>query len=292
MTYMPTVRPKSKRSMILLTLRALFSPATPAVEHIRGFYSQMLGRPVDFDIYLPPNYDLRSGRRYPLLICNDGQDLPDMEFTQILERMYRTREIPHIIAVGIHANHDRIREYGTAELPDYKGRGDKAAQYRDFVMIELLSWLYANYRLSGQIRKTAYAGFSLGGLSAFDIGWHYPQIFGTIGVFSGSFWWRSGPFSSDDPDAGRIAHNIVLNSADIPENQRFWFQTGTCDEQADRNNNGIIDAIDDTCSLIENLKIRGVEDSRIQYVEMINGEHNTYTWARAMPGFLKWAFKD
>ena len=35
---------------------------------------------------------------------------------------------------------------------------------------------------------------------------------------------------------------------------KFWLEAGTKDEAADRNNNGIIDAIDDTLDLITALK--------------------------------------
>ena len=69
---------------------------------------------------------------------------------------------------------------------------------------------------------------------------------------------------------------------------RFWLQVGTKDETADRNNNGIIDAIDDTQDLIKSLKNIGYTDQDITYVEVKNGEHNPATWAKVLPDFLRW----
>lgn len=72
---------------------------------------------------------------------------------------------------------------------------------------------------------------------------------------------------------------------------KFWFQTGTEDEASDRNNNGIIDSIDDTLDLIAELTLKGYRPFKdIHYYEMQGGRHDTATWAKAMPEFLKWAF--
>ena len=72
---------------------------------------------------------------------------------------------------------------------------------------------------------------------------------------------------------------------------KFWFQTGTLDEKADRNKNGIIDSIDDTIDLIRELEAKGYKrPDDIRYMEVVGGRHDTATWAAAMPHFLSWAF--
>jgi enterochelin esterase-like enzyme len=71
---------------------------------------------------------------------------------------------------------------------------------------------------------------------------------------------------------------------------KFWFQNGTQDETDDRNNNGIIDAIDDTMALIDILTEKGYKPHEdIRYTEVEGGEHNTQTWKKVLPDFLKWA---
>jgi len=128
-------------------------------------------------------------------------------------------------------------------------------------------------------------------LAALDIAWNNPALFDKVGAFSGSFWWRSKDLKDgylDDQD--RIMHKIIRQKQHRPD-LKFWFQTGTNDETADRNQNGIIDSMDDTVDLIRTLESKGYNRSEdIQYVEMINGKHNVETWAKAMPKFLRWAF--
>lgn len=272
------------------TFYELLYSSSPHVRRIRHVRSLALDRELDFDVYLPPGYRLAKARYYPLVVFNDGQDLPRMDFSRILERLYSKKQIPHIIAVGVCASDERMREYGTARQPDYKGRGDKAGMYRDFILEELLPYLHRRFRVSGLREETAFAGFSLGGLSAFDVAWAYPQIFGAVGVFSGSFWWRWSPVNPADPDADRILHDIVQKTPQFDENQRFWFQCGTLDEEDDRNGNGVIDSIDDTLDVIRALKTKGFSDENIHYLEIDGGRHEPVTWAEAMPDFLRWAF--
>ncbi len=272
------------------TFHELLRRKAPHVRQIRHFYATNLEREVTFDIYLPPEYHTSRDARYPLLLLNDGQDLPRMDFSRILEKLYYKKRIPSLIAVGIYASGDRMREYGTVRQVDYKGRGDKAVHYRNFILEELLPFLHRRFRLSGLREETAFAGFSLGGLSALDIAWAHPQIFGTAGVFSGSLWWRWSPVDPADPDADRIMHDIIRQSGQVDDNQRFWFQCGTLDETDDRNGNGVIDSIDDTLDLIGALKEIGFRDEAIRYLEVEGGEHEPHTWGRVMPDFLRWTF--
>jgi enterochelin esterase-like enzyme len=83
----------------------------------------------------------------------------------------------------------------------------------------------------------------------------------------------------------------VIRGGRYKKGLRFWFQTGTLDEKADRNKNGVIDSIDDTLDLIVELAKKGYRPFHdIQYLEIEGGEHNLKTWKEAMPDFLKWAF--
>lgn len=270
-------------------IQSIFAADRQRTVSVHQWSSAALGRRVDFDVYLPPDYARANRRRYPLILFNDGQDLPHMRFEQILETLWRSGETPYFIAVGIHAGHERHREYGTAHRADYKGRGDRAAAHRAFVLEELLPYLRGHYRLDGKREQTVFAGFSLGGLSAIDIAWAHPEVFGAAGVFSGSFWWRYAPVDPADPDAARIFHELVTQTPPRAADQRFWFQCGTLDELEDRNNNGVIDAIDDTLDLIAALRARGYGEAQTRYVEIDGGEHNPKTWGEAMPGFLRWA---
>ena len=249
-----------------------------------------LNRPVHLTVVLPPGYQ-PTDAPYPTLYLNDGQDLPALHMQNVLDSLYDQRAIQPFVLVAIHAG-DRIQEYGTAAQADYMKRGSKAGHYADFVLTELLPYVQKHYRVSPDPAQTAFAGFSLGGLSAFDLVFHHPERFSRAGVFSGSFWWRSKSTADGYRDeTDRIMHDLVRKGTYKPT-LKFWFETGTNDETSDRNNNGIIDSIDDTVDLIDELATKGYDRQRdIRYVEVTGGQHNQDTWSRIMPDFLTWAFK-
>ncbi|RYC70820.1 alpha/beta hydrolase [Spirosoma sordidisoli] len=267
-------------------------PVAVTVRHDDSLVSVPLNRTVRLDVILPPGHQAggSSPARWPVLFLNDGQDLPQLNMQAILDSLYKQQAIRPFVLVAIHAG-DRIQEYGTAAQADYMKRGSKAALYTDFVLTELLPYVRKHYPVSADAADNVFAGFSLGGLSAFDIVFHHPDRFSKAGVFSGSFWWRSRAFDgrySDDTD--RIMHALV-RSGSYAKGLTFWFETGTDDETSDRNNNGIIDSIDDTTDLIDELVRKGYDRNRdIRYVEISGGQHNQETWSRIMPDFLTWAF--
>lgn len=211
-----------------------------------------------------------------------------LQLQACLEKLYGAGLLSPVVVAAVHA-HDRMQEYGTQLMPDYQGRGAKAGLYAQFVIRELLPLLRRDFPIREKSPFNGTAGFSLSGLMAFDLAWHYPRHFGLAGVFSGSLWWRSSQSLPHDPDMGRLVHRYVTRGEYRPH-QRFWFQTGTLDEKEDRNHNGIIDAIDDTLDLIAILRKQGFSEQQIRYLEVEKGRHHPRTWAKVMPDFLRWAY--
>lgn len=249
--------------------------------------SAYLHRDVLIDAYLPRN--IKHPETLSLLLINDGQDLPKMPFHEILDNLIAEDEIEPLICIGIHCGPDRKMEYGTAKQADYKGRGAKAGLYTSFVFKELLPFLRTHYHIHS-FREKSFAGFSLGALSAMDIVWSHPLEFTKAGLFSGSFWWRSKSYKDGYDDAtDRIMHQLVREGHYAPW-LKFFFECGALDETKDRNNNGVIDSIDDTLDLIAELKTKGYPDESIRYLELEDGTHDVITWAKAFPDFLKWGW--
>ena len=218
---------------------------------------------------------------------------PSWILRPLLQKLYAAAEIAPVFCVGIECSKDRKNEYGTAKFLDSRGRGTKALLYHRFIFEELLPFIRSKYALYA-FKDKSFCGFSLGGLSALDIVWNHPAEFTKVGVFSGSLWWRT--VSQNDPlfDEGnhRIMHRQIREGEYYPW-LKFFFETGALDETADRNKNGIIDSIDDTRSLIEELVKKGYNpETDIRYLELIDGKHNVDTWGKAFPEFLKWGFPN
>ena len=262
------------------------------VQHIRTeshtLTSELLKRDVTLSIFFPVK--LVPAGEMSLLLINDGQDLEEMNFKSILEELYAAGEISPVFFAGIECGKDRKHEYGTAKFLDSRGRGTKAVLYHRFIFEELLPFIRSTYDIA--FKEKSFCGFSLGGLSALDIVWNHPSEFTKAGVFSGSLWWRA--VSQNDPSFDEVNHRIMHNQIRNGEYYpwlKFFFETGTLDETADRNKNGVIDSIDDTRSLIEELVKKGYNpETDIRYLELKDGKHNVATWARAFPEFLRWGW--
>jgi enterochelin esterase family protein len=255
-------------------------------ETLLNIQSTYLNREVTCTLLLPDEF--AGIEPLNLLLLNDGQEAKNLNLTDTIQELYNTNRIKPVAVVAINCGEERIQEYGTAGSPDFKKRGAKADLYTQFIMEELIPEI--KKQLGMEVFGTvAFAGFSLGGLSALDIAWNNPNVFDMAGVFSGSLWWRSKDLTKGYTDDDRIMHRIVRETESKPE-LKFWLQTGTKDETADRNRNGIIDAIDDTIDLIKELQAKGYTRNDITYLEMVGGEHNFATWAKTMPKFLMKAF--
>lgn len=255
----------------------------------KTIHSVFLNRDITYDLILPK--EIQQGQTFPTIYMNDGQDFEQLKVIEILENHYR-EEKPSFIFVGIHTNDKRLSEYGTSYFPDYKKRGDLATEYMNFMISEMVPHIRKENASSSLSTDNFFCGFSLGGLSAMDIVWENPHIFSKAGVFSGSFWWRDKSYEQGyDDDIDRIMHKKIRNSV-FKSGLKFWLECGTADETADRNNNGVIDSIDDTLDLIKELKTLGYSDREIEYVEIKGGEHNFNTWSKAFPDFLAWVLKN
>ena len=246
--------------------------------------SKHLQREVLLDIVIP---DFEAGTQLKLLVLNDGQDAHSFQLPNVMNEAMATGIIQPTLAVAVHVG-ERKQEYGVSHKPDFAKRGAKAAAYSAFIELELFPWIKAHFPVSHNAADRSIAGFSLGALSAFDIAWHQSEVFGTAGLFSGSFWWRSKSLEENYQPSDRIALQLVKES-NTKKDLNLWFQIGWLDENADRDGDGLIDSIGDTLDLIRELNAKGYQSGKeIEYVEVGNGHHDHKTMARVFPKFLKW----
>ena len=256
-------------------------------ENKDSVYSRHLQKHVDLEILSTPIPDNKSS--YNLLLLNDGQDIENLRVKTIIDSLYKKKLISPLVVVAINA-YNREDEYGISGYVGYKKSGTSAAKYSAFVDDELIPFI----RKRSGVRKfnsITIAGCSLGGLSAFDIAWDHADKIDKVGVFSGSFWYRDKDASdatySDDKD--RLIINKIRSSRKKPH-LKYWFYAGGNEETADRDNDGIIDVVDDTKDLIELIKTKKVCPSAdIFYTELKDGKHDSETWSKVFPQFVIWA---
>ena len=263
--------------------------ATIEIVTIDDFPSQHLGYGRPITVFLPPHYR-QATSPYKVLYLNDGQDVKQLKLRETLARLTTRGQIEPIVVVAIPTNENRLQEYGTAVTPNDRGYGSQAKAYASFVTEEVMPMIEREFRVKTGVANTAVMGISLGGLSAFDIAWNHRHLFGTVGVFSGSFWWRASEDNQHITPNALIAQEIVRHGHYQP-GFRAWFEAATRDETGDRDNDGVIDAIQDTLELVDELEILGYERSQdVVYMQVTGGRHNYHTWSQVLPQFLTWAF--
>lgn len=258
------------------------------IDTIAGLSSRYLATRHTVRVFLPAGYATER-RRYPILLMNDGQDAEATGLRAALDSLSHELVIAPIIVVAVHATSDRMQEYGVSGVPNAQGLGSQAGGYEKFITLELLPMIRQRYRSIPSPAQTAIMGWSLGALSAFDLAWRHPDLFGSVGAFSGSFWWRTNDSTLETRQSSRVVHRIVGEMRKVPK-IRMWFEAGRQDETDDRDGNGVIDSIQDTRELIDALAKKGFREGRdIRYLE-VEGGHNPETWGKALPDFLAWAF--
>ena len=134
-----------------------------------------------------PDHSLPMVMKVPkILDGHDGPTIVGFEVEQMIMPRLTGPHVPKVIATG-----------------DF--------DVMPFIVTELIPYLHYRYSISQKQQDHAFAGFSLGGLSAMDIAWHHADYFGKVGAFSASFWWRQrdtkSRFYSDYRD--RIMHQQV-----------------------------------------------------------------------------------
>lgn len=267
---------------------ALLARGRVTVERLPPLDSRILGETRTVDVYLPPGYTDDTTLTYPVLYANDGQDMTAVDLAGVLDSLIRERAMRPVIVVAVHAT-ERVQDYGTAGIPNAQGLGARAERYQRFLLEELMPEVTSRYRIAPGRANAAIMGWSLGGLSAFDFAWRHPDRISQVGAFSGSFWWRTDDGTPEARQASRIMHRRVRETAGHPQ-LRMWFETGRLDETADRDGDGVIDSIQDTEELLDELARKGYRRGTDMVHLIIEGHHDLPTWKRILPEFLTWAF--
>lgn len=270
-------------------------------------------------VYLPPGYDA-GHRRYPVVYANDGQDMQAVGLVPTLARLEATHEIEPVIVVAVNALPDRLGTYGLSDRARarsvvggsrFGAIGLSAQAYSQWLAQSLVPWVDAHYRTHREPTGRAVLGWSLGALNAFNLGWNYPDLFGTVGAFSPSFW-----VAGDRADAASVQHSRLalrmVERGPRRDGVRWWFSIGTGEETSDRDGDGVIDAVDDLHDLVDGwrdaqgMSHRGLRQWGYAVVEgdaahppaggqvaleVVDGaQHNQVAWAKVLPDFLRWAF--
>lgn len=230
-------------------------------------------------MYLPPGYQEQPTTRFPVLLLQDGQNLFDGETSfirgmdwhvgQTADELILAGRVEPLVIVGIYnTGKTRVREYTPTRAP--KLGGGSADRYGKFLVEELLPFLRATYRVTGEREQTGIGGSSLGGLLALYLGLKLPRVFGKIAALSPSVWWH-------DRVIFRLAEKTRVDAR-----ARTWLDIGT------REGPRIADDVKSFRDILLNKGWQPGVDLQFERIE--GGEHNEAAWAQRIGGVLEFLF--
>ncbi len=170
--------------ILLSGLTAGADDAVPQGKVLEGLHlkSAVLGRDVNYAVYLPPDYDL-STRRYPVVYLlhgytdNESGWIQFGEINLAADRAIAAREIPPMIIV--------MPDGGVAwYIDDALGK----VRYEDMFVREFIPLVDATYRTRPDRQFRGVAGLSMGGWGTLVYALRHPDLFAAAAAFSAGIW--------------------------------------------------------------------------------------------------------
>jgi len=239
-------------------------------------------------VWLPPRYDAaeNSDRHYPVLYLNDGQNLFDRATAfggvewgvdETADRLIRQEEIPPLIVVGIdNTQNERIYEYlpyRSFHPPVLRPRGKR---YPDFLLNEVMPFLYQRYRIARGPENTGLGGSSLGALISLYTVIERPGIFGRLLLESPSLFVSKRRLL-------KYSHHVLQ----WPEKVSLAIGTREAGrEDKDRQ------VVEDVRELGRAMRRAGLDDKRLRVVIDQGAVHNEREWGKRFPEALPFLFGE
>ena len=269
--------------------------------------------PMTVWVWLPPGYDRRPRRRYPVLYMNDGQNLFDPALTRFdqewgideaIPRMVRQGDLREWIVVGVQSPRSRYDSLFPTKLmpflsPTFQQRvrtldsGDPkgplaSAAYLDFLVHTVKLRVDRVFRTRPGRIDTAVMGSSMGGLMAFYAMAEYPRIFGQAACLSMHVALASPTEKGVDHKAlaGEVTEafrRYLATSAMRPATNRLYIDHG--DKTLDGSYGPYTDAL---VPLLGRLGWRG--GPNFEFRKVAGAEHNETAWRERID--LPLAFLD
>lgn len=248
------------------------------------FKSRHLKQKRNIYVWLPPGYNSSSKKtKYPLVLCNDGQNLFDAslsyigvewEMDETATSLIQRYEIEPVIIVGVANTDDRTFEY-TPFGQDQGGGG--AAAYGRFIVEELMPFLIKRLKVDTRSGKTCTLGSSLGAVAAMYLFLRYPRIFQMAAVMSPVTPFVKGGLQT------------WTSEQDVTGRGKLWLDVGT--EEGIRLKSGVTDAVREVRQIRDILVKSGfIEGKNLGYCEDPGGGHNELSWQRRVSQVLRFLY--
>ena len=144
--------------------------------------SEILGKPVNFAVYLPPDYDI-STRLYPVVYLlhgytdNESGWIQFGEVQMAADRAIAAREIPPMIIVMPNGG-----------VSWYINNFDGSVRWEDMFIQEFIPFIDREYRTRAKREFRGISGLSMGGHGSLILSLHNPDKFVACAALSAAVW--------------------------------------------------------------------------------------------------------
>ncbi len=237
-------------------------------------------------VWLPPGYSApeNQGRHYPVFYLNDGQNLfdkatayigVDWQADEAADRLIREGRIPPLVLVGIdNAQKDRPREYlpyRTFNPPIMRPQGK---HYPNFLLNEVMPFLYQRYRIARGPENTGLGGSSLGAIISLYTAMDRPGIFGRLLLESPSLFVSNRQF-------------LKCSRAFRQWPEKIFMAMGTNEAGSEGRDRQVVE---DVLALERVLRRAGLKEDRLLVRIDEGATHNEREWAKRFPEALGFLF--
>lgn len=262
------------------------SPDLAGELRLHEFQSRIFRNTRMLRVWLPPGYSApeNEARHYPIFYLNDGQNLfdpatayigVDWRADQAADRLIREGKVPPLIIVGIdNAQKQRPREYlpyRSFHPPVMRPQGKC---YPDFLINEVMPFVYQRYRIARGPENTGLGGSSLGAIISLYTAMGYPGVFGRLLLESPSLF---------------ISNRQLLKSSrgfrQWP--QRVFLAIGTKEAGSEERDREVVRDVGELESI---LRQAGLGNDRLQVRIDDGAAHSEREWARRFPEALVFLF--
>ncbi|WP_221408775.1 alpha/beta hydrolase [Chryseolinea serpens] len=251
--------------------------------------SAALGKDVEYNIYLPADYD-KSNRQYPVLYLLHGYGDDETGWTQFGEAQIIADKLQGEVAPMIIVMPD-------AGVSWYINSYDGKVKYEDFFIKEFIPYIDANYRTRPTKQYRAVAGLSMGGYGTLIMATKHPELFSSAAPLS------SGVFTDEeiingDPNMWNNVMGNLYGKKDLTGKDRLTehynknsilkiIETANADEL--KKVRFYIDCGDKDFLIKGNMALHAaLIDKKIPHEFRVReGVHNWTYWRTALPEVLK-----
>jgi S-formylglutathione hydrolase FrmB len=186
-------------------------------------------------VYLPPGYDPRAGKKYPVILALHGMPghpegyLSTLHMDQTLDGLVAARQLAPSIVVLPQINSPSSLDTECVDAPNGSGPQDET-----WLAADIPHWVVSHFAVQTARTSWATMGYSYGGWCSAMLGVRHPDVFAGAIVLEGYF--RPDFSRSYDPitpgSAAARGYDLVRTARTDPPPIAMWVMTSRTDSLA------------------------------------------------------------